>query len=280
MKYLYIARPGSKRAAAPVKRPAARQPEAWKGLVLLEHEGQRVVAVVAEDLSAERVKIELTLPDAAGLLHKTGSFLTSEKAALTRYKNGLAMSDAPALVKEWDGAAELDVKAPVPVHQNGDKDLPVIDYKDVSISGYLSTFVGTTPSDRDGDYVMDGAFNDTLAEFKRNPVMLYDHRNSVPFLAGSFTKIGTTAQGLSVEGKLSNAPDIASVRFKVAEGHLKTMSMGGIFYYADDGRGIKMVRLFEGSLVPIPANPDAMFNVRSLSVVTASKMFRTRFPGL
>ena len=54
-------------------------------------------------------------------------------------------------------------------------------------------------------------------------------------------------------------------RFKVAEGHLKTLSMGGLFHYKEDGRGIFKVDLWEGSLTPIPANPDATFSVRSLT---------------
>ena len=64
---------------------------------------------------------------------------------------------------------------------------------------------------------------------------------------------------------LSNAPDNISTRFNVAEGHLRTLSMGGLFHYKEDGRGIFKVDLWEGSLVSIPANPDAIVSTRSLT---------------
>jgi phage head maturation protease len=66
---------------------------------------------------------------------------------------------------------------------------------------------------------------------------------------------------------LSNSPaeDMKHVRALVAEGHLRTLSMGGRFYYRNDGRGIFKVELYEGSLTPIPANPDATFSTRALT---------------
>lgn len=146
-----------------------------------------------------------------------------------------------------------------------DSDGNVTDYKDVTIEGYLSTFQGTTPSDRDGDYVEKGAFEETLKRFMENPVMLRDHAAITDEVAGSFTEAREDETGLYVKGMLSNSPDNRWLRFKVAEGHITTMSMGGIFHYRDDGRGIFKVELYEGSLTPIPANPDARFQTRSLT---------------
>ena len=129
----------------------------------------------------------------------------------------------------------------------------IVDYQDVTIKGYLSTFQATTPSDRDGDYVMPGAFSETIPQFMRNPVLLVNHRNAVEDLAGGFTLVKEDAKGLYVEAKLSNSPSewTKDVRFKVAEGHLRTLSMGGFFSYGEDGRGIEQVSLWEGSLTPI-----------------------------
>ena len=147
---------------------------------------------------------------------------------------------------------------------NGKDDL-VEDYLDVTIKGYLSTFQETTPSDRQGDYVIPGAFKETLKKFRENPVLLRDHRNTTDSLSGSFTVIKEDKRGLYVEAMLSNAPDVKSIRFKVAEGHLRSLSMGGLFHYESDGRGIFKVDLFEGSLTPVPANPDALTSTRSLT---------------
>ena len=150
----------------------------------------------------------------------------------------------------------------------------VVDYRDVTIKGYLSTFQGTTPSDRDGDYVIPGAFKDTIPAFMRNPVLLCDHRNEVESLIGKFTVVREDSRGLYVEAQLTNSPadEDRSVRFKVAEGILRTMSMGGVFHYNEDDRGIFKVTLWEGSLTPIPANPDAVFSTRALSAAELKKV--------
>lgn len=147
----------------------------------------------------------------------------------------------------------------------------ILDYQNVGINGLLSTFQQVTPADRDGDYVIPGAFSRSIPEFMKNPVMLIDHRQSVDTLAGRFLDVRETEQGLSVMGIVSNAPELRRVRFLIAEGHLKTMSMGGIFFYAPDGKGIQEVDLWEGSLVSIPANPDARFVARSIDAETAAK---------
>lgn len=175
-----------------------------------------------------------------------------------------AEPDEFARVKRFDAA--VDVEPPDTKKMQVVKvDDRVVDYQNVSLAGYLSTFKGTTESDRQGDYVDEGAFRETIAKFMLNPVLLADHRNSVSFLAGNFTSLREDKKGLRVDATLSNSPDNIGVRFKVAEGHLKTLSMGGVFHYKEDGRGIFKVDLWEGSLVAIPANPDARFNVRALN---------------
>ena len=89
--------------------------------------------------------------------------------------------------------------------------------------------------------------------------MLIDHENSVNNIAGSYTRVEEDENGLYLEGKISNAPELATVRMLIAEGHLQTLSIGGMFYYEDDGKAISEVDLFEVSLVAIPMNPDARF---------------------
>lgn len=152
-----------------------------------------------------------------------------------------------------------------------DKDGMVIDYKDVTINGYLSTFENYTARDRDGDYVKGQAFDKSINRFSNNPVMLLDHVNDIEHLAGSFTQMQKDGNGLAVIGKVSNAPELRKVRFLIAENHLKTLSMGGLFLYGADGKAIEEVDLWEGSLVPVPANPDARFSVRSFDAVVSAK---------
>ncbi len=190
---------------------------------------------------------------------------TKGKAVLRVFADGKRRMRFDATVVFADGKKGDAIK---------DKDGNVVDYQNVTISGYLSTFQGVTPSDRQGDYVVRGAFNETIPAFMRNPVMLANHDNDVRSLVGSFTTVKEDEKGLYVEGKLSNspAPFVKDVRFKVAEGHLKTMSMGGVFHYNEDGRGIFKVSLWEGSLTPLPANPDAIFSVRELTDAEVKKV--------
>lgn len=166
-------------------------------------------------------------------------------------------------VRRWESSLIIgsEAKSASPI-KAGDE---IIDYKDVMIKGYLSTFKDKTPSDRDGDYVVPGAFDETLSEFKKNPVLLLDHWNQTDNVAGSFTLVRPDREGLYVEAALTNAPQLRDVRIKIVEGHLKALSMGGIFYYQEDGRGIFKVKLWEGSIVAIPSNPDALFRTRSLN---------------
>jgi len=232
----------------------------------------RVAGVFVKSVGGESV-VELALPDADGILHRVGTRITMPEDAL-RTAEDLVLADSPLRVKAWDASLELSSKEPTPVWEGEEDKSRIIDYQDVVIEGYLSTFVSTTPADRDGDYVEPDAFKETLAQFKENPVMLVDHDRRTHALAGSFTNISVNDAGLAVRGKLSNAPGLVDVRFKVVEGHLKALSMGGLFYYKDDGRGIFKVDLWEGSLVPVPANQDALFQVRSLTAVDVAKVFK------
>lgn len=236
--------------------------------VLFEHEGVKVAGVIAK-LANDVASVRLAIPDENGLLLASDSTIDLDAAALTPY-------DAPYVERKmaaWqtneallqDGTKGVAIK---------DQSNRVVDYSDVMIAGYGSTFAHVTAKDRDGDTVMPGAFTETIREFKRNPVMLTDHKNSVANIAGSYTEVVQDEIGLRVVGKVSNAPELRAIRFLIMEGHLKTLSMGGVFLYGPDGHTIEKVYLFEISLVAIPANPDAIFQARSLDLGSASKLFK------
>lgn len=147
----------------------------------------------------------------------------------------------------------------------------VVDYQDVKIAGYGSTNEDVTKSDRGGDYIRKGAFKKTIRKFMRNPIMLADHSNSTKQIVGKYTKVQEDEKGLYIEGELSNSPEQKNIRFQVAEGNLQTMSIGGIFKYEEDGKGIEEVDLMEISLVAIPMNPDARFVVKAQEEVEKVK---------
>ena len=148
------------------------------------------------------------------------------------------------------------------------------DYRNVTFEGFASTFASVTAADRQGDNIVEGAFTRTIAKFMENPVMLIDHENSVHQIAGSYEKLSQTSSGLAVRGRVSDAPRLKDVRFLLAEGHLRALSIGGMFRYDVDGRTILEIELFEISLVAVPANPDALFSVRKISIDDATKAYK------
>lgn len=252
------------------------------GFVTLDNgKGTRIFGKVC-GYGAGTVKVKLAVPDSSGVLIVTDcetEVSSSNVVSINEPVHREAKMKAGTFLAPF---VDKDTKAAT-VIEDEDTKMPV-DYLDVVIEGFASTFARTTPRDRDGDAVADTAFNETLGDFMANPVMLIDHFNSVRNIAGSFSKLNVTKTGLAVQAKLSNAPGLRDVRFLIMEKHLRAFSMGGLFLYGgSDGRTIEKVYLFEISLVAIPANQDALFQVRSISsedVERITKQFKSRQPGV
>lgn len=147
--------------------------------------------------------------------------------------------------------------------------------KGVAIKGFLSTFKNV---DRDGDIVMEGAFDRSLVQIEKaggKLPLLFDHRNETTSQAGAFESLKITAKGLLFKAFISETPNTIHQLTLIKNGQLKTTSMGGIFKFAQNKDGsiqrnekgnffIETVDLFEGSIVAIPANPKALFTMKSL----------------
>ena len=251
--------------------------------VFFANEGERVAgkAIRAE---GDKLVVQLAIPSREGILLITDTELTVKATDLEVTKALMQQKRMKAF--EAGAAIELSPDRKfIPVYDTEDGlapkigTAPIEDYLNVEIEGFASTFVETTKRDRGGDYILPGAFDRTLAEFMKNPVILTDHRNSVEMLAGSWTKVGQNARGLAVQGRISNAPGVRDTRFKLVEGHLKGLSIGGIFFYTEDNYGIDEVTLFEISLTPVPMNPDALAFTRSLGVADCRKAFAKFWRG-
>jgi len=248
----------SKEVSPPVQ-PKSEPPKALVGVCT--HEGKKFYAsrVPGNDI------ITLCVPTEKGILIRTDSQIipTGE----------VKFDEVPDALVEEGKVAPFDVRPEFEIDEKMvtvKEDKRVTDYLDITLSGLASDF----SEDRDGENVMPGAFKNTLADFRKNPVMLMDHTNSVRNIAGSFTRIREGNDGLHVEGKISNAPELRSIRFLVAEGHLKAFSIGGMMRFnAANYREIEEVKLFEVSLVAVPANPGALFHTRSLDLDSAKKAF-------
>jgi HK97 family phage prohead protease len=254
---------GAKRMA-PAPAPAQRDPGLAGKTVYYPTDLGPVPAVVVSDDGAT-LRVKLAMPDGAGVLHVSNEDVTLPHVDGIKEVSAV-LAGGEAKMRSFREDLDADVKAATAVK---DGDGRIVDYLDVRIEGYASTFKDTTPADRDGDYILPGAFAATLVAFKRNPVLLVNHENKVESLAGSFEKLSTTKQGLAITALLSNAPGLRDLRFKVAEGHLRALSIGGLFRWGVDGKAIESVDLWEISLIPVPANPDALVQVRSLTLEDA-----------
>jgi hypothetical protein len=134
---------------------------------------------------------------------------------------------------------------------------------DIYLTGYANT---KGIADRYGDvptiYKEKRDFVYELTEFKKNPVMLIDHKNSVENIAGSFEDIFEDDNGLFFKAKFSKSdyPLIKHTRQVYLEGHAKALSIGGQWFFEDEKNphNLTLAKIFEISLVAVPADPNAL----------------------
>lgn len=134
-----------------------------------------------------------------------------------------------------------------------------------TFKGYLSTFGNVDLVD---DVCLEGCFRESLQ--KMTPKLLYQHNWDDPI--GVFTEIREDSKGLYVEGKMPLADNL--VKGKIAPqmkiGSIDSMSIGyrtRVAEYDEETgiRTLKKVDLYEGSIVTLPANPEARIEaVKSL----------------
>ena len=127
------------------------------------------------------------------------------------------------------------------------------------IKGYITTFENM---DLEGDIVDKEAFNETLKVNKVVP-LLRNHVNSTKDQMGAFTKFTIDDKGVLAEGYISNTPETNHERQLIKDGALNSFSMGGLCKY-ENNKMIKDVILLEASIVPIPANDQAKFKVKTI----------------
>ena len=150
----------------------------------------------------------------------------------------------------------------------GKKAFVLTDFKELEtdgvlrISGYannkhIADRYGDIPTEYNRSYVYE------LEEYRRNPVLLMDHDHDVSHMVGSVTNIFEDEKGLYFEAEISNSdlPIIKHARQLIKEGHLKTVSIGGIWLFEDlqNPSHLTLAKIFEISLVSVPADTYAVF---------------------
>lgn len=101
-----------------------------------------------------------------------------------------------------------------------------------------------------------------MRRYDKNPILFYNHDRNLP--VGRVTEKKITPQGLWVKGEMSKSSDalISCVRDLVAEGILKTFSIGFDPIKEVEKNGVNEItewRLNEISIVTLPCNVDAEF---------------------
>ena len=134
--------------------------------------------------------------------------------------------------------------------------------KSLTIAGYANT----TAKDRSGDIVTANAWAKGVDNFRRNPVLLYQHKHDCPI--GKVNKITVDKKGIFVEAGVSIAAEANhGIQTLIKDGALKSFSVGfkvkdGKYNRDDDSMYITDVELLEISVVSVPCNQDSLFSVR------------------
>lgn len=150
--------------------------------------------------------------------------------------------------------------------------------KTFKIAGYANT----SDKDRTGDIVLPEAWTKGIDNFRRNPILLYQHDHGKPI--GRVNAVTVDKKGIFVEANVSEAAERQhGIKTLISDGVLKSFSVGFRVKDADydkrtDTFFIKDVELLEISVVSVPANQNSLFSVRkSFETDNAYEEFKSKF---
>jgi len=159
-----------------------------------------------------------------------------------------------------------------------DIDVKGVSEKTLKIAGYANT----SDKDRSGDIVVPDAWAKGIENFRRNPILLYQHDHGKPI--GKVNSVTVDKKGIFVEASVSEAAEKQhGVKTLISDGVLKSFSVGFRVKDADyDKRNdtffIKDVELLEISVVSVPANQNSLFSIRkSFEDETSYLEFKKQF---
>jgi len=149
-----------------------------------------------------------------------------------------------------------------------------------SADGSFRFVISTGDVDRDNDTIAQDGWD--LANFKRNPVVLFGHRTDI-LPVGKATQIGVQGNKLVASVEFAKHQHAQDVRHLVEDGILNATSVGfrpieSTYNHDRGGFDFKRCELHEFSIVPVPANPGAL-RVRSMSGDVDSAVLRQLIRG-
>ena len=136
------------------------------------------------------------------------------------------------------------------------------DKKSLKIAGYANT----VDKDRSGDVISATAWAKGVENYRKNPVLLYQHDHGKPI--GRVDKVTVDKKGIYVEAAVSEAAEkLHGVQTLISDGALKSFSVGfrvkdGKYNSNDDTMLITDVELLEISVVSVPCNQESLFSIR------------------
>lgn len=132
----------------------------------------------------------------------------------------------------------------------------------LKIAGYANTIA----KDRSGDVITAEAWAKGVDNFRKNPVLLFQHKHDCPI--GKVDKIVVDKKGIFVEASVSEAAERNhGVQTLIKDGALKSFSVGfkvkdGKYNRNDDSMTITDLDLLELSIVSVPCNQESLFSLK------------------
>jgi len=158
-----------------------------------------------------------------------------------------------------------------------------VEKKAGSSSLKIAGYANTVDKDRAGDIVLPSAWAKGIDRFRKNPVLLYQHKHDNPI--GRVSKVTVDKKGMFIEASVSEAAEkLHGIHSLIKDGALKSFSVG---FLVKDGKHdkssdtfvISEVELLEISVVSVPANQESLFSVRkSFENSEDYESFKKSFP--
>lgn len=138
--------------------------------------------------------------------------------------------------------------------------------------GVLEATITTSNTDRHNENIVTDGIN--VDAYMNNPVVLYGHDyQGLPI--GKTIKLTTMKNKIKARFQLAveEYPFAKTVYDMVKNGYLNAVSIGGIVReWSDDYRSILQMEMVEFSVVPVPANAEAIITARSFEQATGKTM--------
>lgn len=130
----------------------------------------------------------------------------------------------------------------------------------------IAGYANTRDKDRVGDIVLPEAWAKGVENYRKNPVLLYQHDHGKPIGRSDIVRVDK--KGIFVEASVSDAAEkLHGVQTLIKDGALKSFSVGFRVKDADFDRNtetfvVKDLELLEISVVSVPANQESLFSIR------------------